>query len=124
MQVYTEIDSLVKILQKLKLSEKSIGLVPTMGALHEGHIELVKKSTKENEITVCSIFVNPAQFNNPEDLKNYPKNIDSDIDKLKLVDCDIVFTPDVNEMYEDKRYVSFDFGYLENIMEGKCYAFG
>lgn len=98
----------------------SIGFVPTMGALHEGHLSLVRQAKQENDIVICSIFVNPTQFNNKNDLINYPKTIDNDLELLKSVDCDCVFIPSVDEMYPDKQVSKhYDFGGIENEMEGK-----
>lgn len=98
---------------------KKIGFVPTMGALHEGHIALIKKSIAENELTVCSIFVNPTQFNNPEDLKKYPRTLDEDCKMLQEAGCDVVFAPSAEEMYPSLPSLKIDFGHLEHIMEGK-----
>ena len=98
---------------------KTIGFVPTMGALHEGHIALIKKSRAENELTVCSIFVNPTQFNNPEDLKKYPRTLDEDCKMLEEAGCDVVFAPSAEEMYPSLPSLKIDFGHLEHIMEGK-----
>jgi pantoate--beta-alanine ligase len=98
---------------------RKIGFVPTMGALHEGHLALIKKAKEENEITVCSIFVNPTQFNNPEDLKKYPRTLSKDVAMLESVECDLLFVPIASEMYAAKTVMKFNFGYLENILEGK-----
>ena len=97
---------------------RSVGFVPTMGALHEGHLSLIEQSCRENEITVASIFVNPTQFNSNNDLVNYPRSLDTDIEMLAAAGCNCVFVPSVAEMYpvEDKRI--FDFGMLDKVMEG------
>ncbi len=100
-------------------SNSKIGFVPTMGALHKGHIELVKRAKEENDLSVCSIFVNPTQFNNPEDLLKYPRTIEEDCKKLEEIGCDLVFAPTSDEMYPSKPSLKFDFGLLEHIMEGK-----
>ncbi len=97
----------------------SVGFVPTMGALHEGHLALVKKAKEENEIVCVSIFVNPIQFNNPDDLKKYPREMDKDYTKLEKTGCDIVFAPTENEMYPEKPTEKYNFGTLETVMEGK-----
>ena len=96
----------------------SIGLVPTMGALHEGHLSLIEYSKKDKNITIASIFVNPIQFNNVNDLSKYPRTIEKDLELLKKSGCDAVFTPNENEMYHTKPLISFDFGNLESVMEG------
>ncbi len=107
--------------RKLREQGLSIGFVPTMGALHEGHLELVRKSVKENNVTVCSIFINPIQFNNPNDLEKYPRSIDRDAEMLAKEGCDILFAPSVTEMYPENEMISIDvdFGMLDKIMEGK-----
>jgi len=96
-----------------------IGFVPTMGALHEGHLELVRKARAENDIVICSIFVNPIQFNNSEDLEKYPRPLGADLEKLKSEGCDLVFIPSVEEMYPDEPEEEYDFGKLERVLEGK-----
>jgi len=118
MQVFNRIDHLRKHLNPLISKGQSIGIVPTMGALHKGHLSLIRESKKENDITVCSIFVNPEQFNNPDDLKNYPRDTDIDLDLLKQENCDIVFHPSVDEMYPVSPTDKFDFGSLDQTMEG------
>ena len=95
------------------------GFVPTMGALHAGHISLIEKAKKENAIVYCSIFVNPTQFNNPDDLQKYPVTIEADIDLLEKAGCDLLFLPAIADMYppgEKNRH--YELGYLENILEG------
>ncbi len=100
-------------------NNKSVGFVPTMGALHNGHISLVQRAAAENDITIVSIFVNPTQFNNAEDLKKYPRDLNADLLKLTGSGCQIVFAPTVNEMYPEPDIRKFDFGHLETVMEGK-----
>ncbi len=102
----------------VKKGEK-IGFVPTMGALHEGHISLVKKSVEQNDVTVVSIFVNPLQFNNSEDLANYPRVIDEDIQLLEGENVDVVFSPTVDQFYPNEPIVSIDFGNLAKGLEGE-----
>ncbi len=99
----------------------SIGFVPTMGALHEGHLALIKASRQDCNITVCSIFVNPLQFNNQQDFEKYPILIESDIELLEVNHCDILFLPSIEEIYPDDQSRSTDFalGDLENILESK-----
>lgn len=98
----------------------SIGFVPTMGALHKGHLSLIKRAKEENNVVIVSIFVNPTQFNNEKDLIKYPKNLKKDLDFLKNVKCDIVFSPNADEIYDKKiKAETFHFDGLENEMEGK-----
>lgn len=118
MQVLNTKNELISLLNNHREKGKKIGFVPTMGALHEGHLSLVKESKKNSDITVVSIFVNPTQFNDPEDLKRYPRTLDKDVALLKTVDCDIVFAPSVEEIYPEPDTRKFDFGYLETVMEG------
>jgi len=118
MEVFKEISTLREHLKTQRTEGKKIGLVPTMGALHEGHLTLVRSSIKENDITVCSVYVNPTQFNNQADLKNYPRELQKDIDLLKKEGCNVVFTPDDGVMYPDKASINISFGKLEEVMEG------
>jgi pantoate--beta-alanine ligase len=108
-------------LKKLHIKNTSTGFVPTMGALHGGHLALLKKSRQCAEATICSIFINPTQFNNPQDFKNYPVTIEEDIYLLEKNECDILFLPDVNEIYADRNFNCdrFELGYLETVLEGK-----
>lgn len=118
MQVINTKNELVCQIDNLKKEGKTIGFVPTMGALHHGHLSLVKESKNNTDITVVSIFVNPTQFNDIEDLKRYPRHLDKDIELLKTVNCDFVFVPSVEEIYPEPDTRKFDFGYLETVMEG------
>lgn len=97
-----------------------VGFVPTMGALHEGHLSLINRAKKENDIVVCSVFVNPIQFNNPADLEKYPRTPEKDIEKLEQAGCDAVFMPTAEEMYPNTVEDHYDFGDLERVMEGAC----
>jgi pantoate--beta-alanine ligase len=108
-------------LKQISDSKTTIGFVPTMGALHEGHLSLIENSLKNNSVTVVSIFVNPTQFNNPEDLEKYPRTLESDSQKLKSVsESIIVYAPNAEDVYGEKTVsIAFDFDGLENQMEGK-----
>lgn len=119
MEVFHKIVDLQNKLFEARKRNLSIGLVPTMGALHNGHASLVRQSVSENDITVVSVFVNPTQFNNKNDLATYPRTLDADCALLETVGADYVFSPSVDEMYpiEDKR--QFEFPPVSTVMEGK-----
>ena len=119
MQLYSKIHDLQKALSEDRSAGKTIGFVPTMGALHPGHLELVKRSVKENDVSVVSIFVNPTQFNDANDLLKYPRTLEADCDLLRSVACDYVFAPDVKEIYPEPDMRQFDFGDLVTGMEGR-----
>lgn len=106
-------------LSKARNEYKSIGFVPTMGALHNGHITLINRAKAETDLVVCSIFVNPTQFNNAHDLAVYPRTLESDCAMLSQANCDFVFAPNADEMYPIAHQIKFDFGSLEHVMEGK-----
>ncbi|HLO58563.1 MAG TPA: pantoate--beta-alanine ligase [Bacteroidales bacterium] len=112
-------DILAAQVRDIRESGKTIGFVPTMGALHNGHISLVQRSKKENDITIASIFVNPTQFNDKDDLKRYPRMPEKDSAMLEAAGCDIVFIPDEKQVYPEPDTRIFDFGGLEKVMEGK-----
>lgn len=119
MKILKSTEDVQNLMIKTLNEGKSIGFVPTMGALHLGHISLVQAARKENDLVVVSIFVNPTQFNNPEDLKKYPRTEEADLEKLKMAKVDAVFVPSVEVMYpEGEKSQSFDFKGLENQMEG------
>jgi len=119
MIIFKQAKPLTEHLQKEQKAAKKIGLVPTMGALHKGHLSLIKSSKLSNDITVCSIFVNPTQFNNSEDFKHYPITIEKDIEQLIIAGCDVLFLPGVEEVYppgyQKKHY---NLGSIENSLEG------
>lgn len=120
MKVVATINELKALLDTYRNEGKSIALVPTMGALHEGHASLVKRSVAENGVTVVSVFVNPTQFNDKNDLKNYPRTLEADCRLLEEVGADVVFAPAVEEMYPEEDTRSFSFAPLDTVMEGAC----
>ncbi|CAM3582814.1 pantoate--beta-alanine ligase [Sphingobacterium prati] len=120
MEIFKTKASLQAHLQKARSEGKKIALIPTMGALHEGHLSLLDYAKPISDISVCSIFVNPTQFNDPKDLEKYPRPIENDIKLLESVDCDILFMPSVDEMYPDKdENWHIDLGELDQIWEGE-----
>lgn len=119
MEIFDEIKPLRAFLNTPRTHGKTIGLVPTMGALHRGHISLLKACKAENDITVCSIYVNPAQFNNPADLAGYPRTLELDKRVLTEAGCDALFCPGNDEMYPTSKPIAFDFDNLDKILEGK-----
>jgi pantoate--beta-alanine ligase len=119
MKIFNHKKDLKSCLLGYKTNKKTIGFVPTMGALHEGHLSLIENAKLKNDIVVVSIFVNPTQFDNVEDLKQYPKTIENDIKLLKSVSCDLLFLPSINEIYsENIASEKFNFEGLEHQMEG------
>lgn len=120
MKIFNTKQEIKSYLTTQKEEHKTIGFVPTMGALHQGHLSLVKKAKKKNDIVVVSIFVNPTQFDKKEDLTNYPKTIENDTQLLESISCGVLFFPSVEEIY-DHHILSekFDFDGLEHQMEGK-----
>lgn len=122
MQIITTKADLERCIQACKAKGQTIGLVPTMGALHEGHASLVRKCVSENNIAVVSVFVNPTQFNNKEDLAKYPRSLERDAELLNSIGANFVFAPTPEEMYsadEMNNTFRFDFGGLDQVMEGK-----
>lgn len=121
MPIFYGKSTLMDYLKSIKTPHSTIGFVPTMGALHEGHLALMQKSLMENDNTVVSIFVNPTQFNNPDDLAKYPRTLEADIKKLDALDPNIIlYAPSIEDIYEGNvQSQSFDFDGLENQMEGK-----
>jgi pantoate--beta-alanine ligase len=120
MKIFNNKKDLKDCLLEYKRSKKTIGFVPTMGALHAGHLSLIQEAKRKNHIVVASIFVNPTQFNNVADLQKYPKTIENDIKLLTSVYCDILFSPSVAEIYSENIVSEkFDFDGLEHQMEGK-----
>ena len=120
MKVISTISELQQELSAQREAGKGIGFVPTMGALHQGHASLVKRSVAENDVTVVSVFVNPTQFNDKNDLKNYPRDLQADCQLLESIGADVVFAPEVEEMYPEPDTRVFSFAPLDTVMEGGC----
>ena len=118
MKLFEKIVDLQNELFEVRKEGKKIGLVPTMGALHQGHASLVKRSVKENDVTVVSVFLNPTQFNDKADLERYPRNLDADCKLLEECHADYVFAPSVKEMYPTPDYRQFNFPPVTTVMEG------
>ena len=118
MLVLRKIKEIDQIISLYKQNGKTIGFVPTMGALHQGHISLINYSKQQTDITVCSIFVNPTQFNNASDLTHYPRTPEADIKLLEDAGCDILYMPEVEDVYPESDNRTFNFGYLDTILEG------
>ena len=122
MQVLTTKLEIIRQVEACIRQNKTIGLVPTMGALHDGHAALVRRAVQENDVCVVSVFVNPTQFNNPEDLQKYPRTLEKDVELLTQLGVHFVFAPSADEMYsaeEMNSQFSFDFNGLDLVMEGK-----
>jgi pantoate--beta-alanine ligase len=118
MKVCNTVASVRQIILEQKDKGQSIGFIPTMGALHNGHLSLVEQAGSECSFVVVSIFVNPTQFNDKEDLARYPRNLEKDLELLSNVKCDLVFAPSVEEVYPEPDTRIFDFGNLDKVMEG------
>ena len=118
MQVCHKIDELLSCVDTFKREGKTIGLLPTMGALHEGHLSLAKRAKEENDVLICSVFVNPIQFNNKEDLEKYPRDLKADVALLDGIGCDVVFAPSAEEVYAEEPTEKYSFGALEQVLEG------
>lgn len=119
MEVLNTIAALKSLLGPIKLAQQKIALVPTMGALHKGHVSLIKMAQQQADIVVCSIFVNPTQFTDPKDLEKYPRPLEHDMAMLKEAGCDVVFMPSVKEMYPTEETWHIDLGPAEFLLEGE-----
>ena len=118
MQIIQTTAALTAAINEAKQANRTIGLVPTMGALHEGHLSLIRRARQENDLVVVSIFVNPIQFNNKEDLAKYPRTVEADCQAAAGAGADIAFTPSVEEMYPEPVTTVYHFGPIEEVMEG------
>lgn len=118
MQIITTVAALNAAIEEARNANRTIGLVPTMGALHDGHLSLVQKARQDNDLVVVSVFVNPIQFNNKEDLAKYPRTTEADCEKLSAAGVDIAFLPAVEEMYPEPVNTTYHFGPIEDVMEG------
>ena len=118
MKLYRKIVELQNDLFEARKEGKSVGLVPTMGALHEGHASLIRKSAAENDVTVVSVFLNPTQFNDPADLERYPRNLEADCELIEQAGGTVVFAPSVSEMYPAEDTLHFEFPPVSTVMEG------
>lgn len=120
MKLISTIKDLKSLLDECRAEGKTVGLVPTMGALHQGHASLVERAVKENDVVVVSVFVNPTQFNDKNDLKNYPRTLEADCALLEKIGADIAFAPSVEEMYPTEDTRQFSFAPIDTVMEGAC----
>lgn len=118
MEIIRKVKEIESLSRQAREAGKSIGLVPTMGALHAGHLSLIERARKENDIVVVSVFVNPTQFNNPEDLRTYPRTEEADAAKLREAGVDYAFMPEVSEIYPEPDTRRFDLGPVAEVMEG------
>ena len=119
MEIVTTRKDVREKVDQWKNKGKIVGFVPTMGALHKGHLSLVREAREQSDVVVVSIFVNPTQFNNPDDLKTYPRDLDKDVKMLEELKVELIFAPTVKEMYPEEDTRQFDFGNLDKVMEGK-----
>lgn len=119
MKIFTTKNEVGTYLKQLQTEGKTVGFVPTMGALHQGHLSLLAQAAQQTDVIVCSIFVNPTQFNDPKDLEKYPRPIEADILKLEQAGCDVLFSPQVTEMYNGSEEWHLNIGELEHLLEGK-----
>ena len=119
MRIITKRDALQKAIISAREQHRKIGLVPTMGALHDGHLSLIRTAVKNNDFIVVTIFVNPTQFNSPKDLERYPRDLDADLELLSSCPVDLIFAPSVKEMYPEQDRRTFDLSPLDSVMEGR-----
>jgi len=119
LKIFTTKQEVGQYLQQLQAAGQKVGFVPTMGALHQGHLSLIAQARQQTDVVVCSIFVNPTQFTDPKDLEKYPRPIEADIAKLEQAGCDVLFNPPVNEMYAGHENWHLNIGEIEHLLEGE-----
>ncbi|HCQ16039.1 MAG TPA: pantoate--beta-alanine ligase, partial [Cryomorphaceae bacterium] len=120
MQIFKTKNNIISFLKNKRKDNIITGFVPTMGCLHEGHMHLINVAKKECKIVICSIFINPIQFNAKEDFDKYPRSLDEDIKKLSLAKCDVLYAPEITDLYEkDEKEKSYNFNGLDTLMEGE-----
>ena len=119
MKIIRHTEEMLQFCKQQRLNKLSVGFVPTMGALHDGHLELVRRSKVENDLCIVSVFVNPRQFNDKKDFNLYPTDLQKDIDLLNSVDCDVLFSPDTIDIFKDYSGYIMDFGGLDQVLEGE-----
>jgi len=119
LKVFTTTRDIHQYLAELRSKGLSTGFVATMGALHQGHLSLIAQAKQDNDVVICSIFVNPTQFTDPSDLEKYPRPIAKDTQMLEQAGCDILFNPEVSEMYADNEHWHLELGEIEHLLEGK-----
>jgi len=119
MEIFKEIEPLRAFLKAGRLKMKSVGFVPTMGALHYGHLSLIRASKAQNDLTICSIYINPTQFNSAIDLAKYPRTVEKDVIMLQQSGCDVLFLPGNSTMYKNEDGLKLDFGLLDKVLEGE-----
>jgi len=119
LKVFTTKKDLAQHLSETRKSGKTIGFVATMGALHQGHLSLIEQARQKNDEIICSIFVNPTQFNDPKDLEKYPRTLEADMALLEQAGCDVLFSPPISEIYDDNEQWHLDIGEPEFLLEGK-----
>lgn len=121
LKIIKNADEMKAVYREIKTGNKKTGFIPTMGALHQGHLSLVTNCKSDNNISIASIFINPLQFNESDDFQKYPRTIEEDIEKLRNITCDYLFLPSEKDVYPDEksRILDFNIGYLENVYEGQ-----
>lgn len=119
MIIIREVDEIIKYRKQIEINKQTVGFVPTMGALHEGHLSIIKQSINENDITIVSIYVNPKQFNEQQDFEKYPRNENKDIELLQKINCTCLFLPQTEDIYSNYKPLQLDFKQLDTMYEGE-----